>query len=416
VLGIARARRALRAIERGEVAEEHFAAVGDDWDVEERALATLDRLGLGHLGLDRRVGEVSGGEAVLLGLAAQLLRRPDVLLLDEPTNNLDLDARRRLYDAVLAWPGVMVLVGHDRGLLELVDQVAELRDGRLRWYGGNLTAYEEAVAAEQEAAQRLVHTAAADVRRQQRELAEARIKLDRRRRYGQKMWDTKREPKIIMGARKRQAEVAAGKHRGLHIEKLEQARERLTEAEEAVRDDEAIRIDLPATAVPAGRTVLTVRGARLRGGLQVDLEVRGPERIALLGANGAGKTMLLETIAGALAAQAGLVAAAVPLRYLPQRLDLLDEDVSVVANVARLAPGASDNAIRARLARFGFRGEQADQVAGTCPAGSGSAPPWPRCCWPSRRPGCCCWTSRPTTSTWPAPASSPRPWRPTGAR
>jgi ATPase subunit of ABC transporter with duplicated ATPase domains len=369
VLGIARARRALRAIERGEVAEEHFAAVGDDWDVEERALATLDRLGLGHLGLDRRVGEVSGGEAVLLGLAAQLLRRPDVLLLDEPTNNLDLDARRRLYDAVLAWPGVMVLVGHDRGLLELVDQVAELRDGRLRWYGGNLTAYEEAVAAEQEAAQRLVHTAAADVRRQQRELAEARIKLDRRRRYGQKMWDTKREPKIIMGARKRQAEVAAGKHRGLHIEKLEQARERLTEAEEAVRDDEAIRIDLPATAVPAGRTVLTVRGARLRGGLQVDLEVRGPERIALLGANGAGKTTLLETIAGALAAQAGLVAAAVPLRYLPQRLDLLDEDVSVVANVARLAPGASDNAIRARLARFGFRGEQADQVAGTLSGG-----------------------------------------------
>ena len=121
VLGIARARRALRAIERGEVAEERFAAVGDDWDVEERAQAVLERLGLGHLGLDRRVGEVSGGEAVLLGLAAQFQRRPDVLLLDEPTNNLDLDARRRLYDAVLAWPGVMVLVSHDRGLLELVD-------------------------------------------------------------------------------------------------------------------------------------------------------------------------------------------------------------------------------------------------------------------------------------------------------
>jgi ATPase subunit of ABC transporter with duplicated ATPase domains len=153
---------------------------------------------------------VSGGEAVLLGLAAQFLRRPDVLLLDEPTNNLDLDTRRRLYDAVVAWPRVMVLVSHDRALLELADRVAELRDGKLRWYGSNLTAYERAVAAEQGAAQRLVRTAAADVQRQQRELREARIKLDRRRRYGQKMWDTKREPKIIMGARKRQAEVAAG--------------------------------------------------------------------------------------------------------------------------------------------------------------------------------------------------------------
>jgi ATPase subunit of ABC transporter with duplicated ATPase domains len=90
VLGIARARRAIRAIEHGAVAEELFDDVGDDWDVEEHARATLDRLGLDHVGLDRRVGELSGGEAVLLGLAAQFLRRPEVLLLDEPTNNLDL--------------------------------------------------------------------------------------------------------------------------------------------------------------------------------------------------------------------------------------------------------------------------------------------------------------------------------------
>jgi ATPase subunit of ABC transporter with duplicated ATPase domains len=369
VLGVAAARRAVRAIERGEVGEDQFRAVGDDWDVEERARATLDRLGLDHLELDRRVGEVSGGEAVLLGLAAQFLARPDVLLLDEPTNNLDLDARRRLYDAVTAWPGVMVLVSHDRSLLELVDQVAELRDGDLRFYGGNLTTYEQAVAAEQEAAQRLVRTAASDLRRQERELRDARIKLDRRRRYGQKMWDTKREPKIIMGARKRQAEVAAGKHRGMHLEKLEEARERLTAATDAVHDDDQIRVDLPATAVPAGRTVLTVRDARLRGGALVDLEVRGPERLALLGANGSGKTTLLETIVGALEPRAGTVTAAVPLRYLPQRLDLLDDAATVAANVARFAPGASDNDVRARLARFLFRGARADQPVATLSGG-----------------------------------------------
>jgi ATPase subunit of ABC transporter with duplicated ATPase domains len=291
----------VRAIEAGEAAADHFAAVGDDWDVKERAHATLDRLGLGHLGLDRRVGEVSGGEAVLLGLAAQLLRRPDVLLLDEPTNNLDLRARRRLDEVVATWQGVMLLVSHDRGLLKLVDQVAELRDGTVRWYGGNLTAYEAAVAAEQEAAQRLARTAASDLRRQQRELVAARTKLDRRRRYGQKMWDSEREPKITMGARKRQAQVAAGKHRATQLDRLQQARERLAVTQEAVRDDDEIRVELPATAVPAGRTVLTVRHARLRGGARVDdLEVRRPERVALLGANGAGKTTLLETIAGAL--------------------------------------------------------------------------------------------------------------------
>ncbi|MGH3240495.1 MAG: ATP-binding cassette domain-containing protein, partial [Spirillospora sp.] len=103
LLGIARTRAALHAIERGEATEENFTAVGDDWDVEERARAELDRLGLDHLGLDRTVPTLSGGEAVMVALAAQFLARPDILLLDEPTNNLDLDARHRLYDAVASW-------------------------------------------------------------------------------------------------------------------------------------------------------------------------------------------------------------------------------------------------------------------------------------------------------------------------
>jgi ATPase subunit of ABC transporter with duplicated ATPase domains len=369
VLGVAAARRALRAIEAGSADPAHFDAIGDDWDAEERARAALDRLGLRHIDLDRRVGEVSGGEAVLLGLAAQFVRRPGVLLLDEPTNDLDLDARHRLYDALLAWPEVLLVVSHDRALLALVDQVAELRAGQVRLFGGNVDAYEEALAVEQEAAERLVRAAESGVRRQKRELAEARIKIDRRQRYGQKMWDNKREPKIVMGARKRAAEVSAGKHRTMHEDKLDEARQRLTEAEDAVRDDDEIRVDLPATALPAGRTVLTVRGAVLRNGLRATFTVRGPERIALVGANGSGKTTLLETIAGALAPAAGEVRAAVPLRYLPQRLDLLDGAASVGDNVARFAPDASANEIRARLARFLFRGDRADQPVATLSGG-----------------------------------------------
>ena len=94
LLGITAARNALHAIEAGQVGEEVFAAVGDNWDVEERARAWLDRLGLDGLGLDDRVERLSGGETILAALAALFLRRPDILLLDEPTNNLDLDARR----------------------------------------------------------------------------------------------------------------------------------------------------------------------------------------------------------------------------------------------------------------------------------------------------------------------------------
>ncbi|MFJ9850826.1 ABC-F family ATP-binding cassette domain-containing protein [Streptomyces sp. NPDC101150] len=368
-LGIAATRAALHAIENGDASEEHFTAIGDDWDVEERARATLDQLGLAALDLDRTIGEVSGGEAVLLRLAALLLRRPDVLLLDEPTNNLDRAARRRLHDAVAGWSGVLLVVSHDRELLEHVDRIADLRDGEVHWYGGNFTAYEQALAVEQEAAERMVRVAEADVQRQKRELSDAHVKLARRVRYGNKMSANKREPKIIMNERKREAQVSAGKHRIMHTERLKEARERLDEAAEAVRDDDEIRIDLPHTAVPPGREVLTLNDLTARHGAHAHLDVRGPERIALTGRNGSGKTTLLRTLAGELPPASGTAHVHVPYRFLPQRLEVLDNDLTIVENVARFAPEAGNNRIRARLARFLFKGARADQQAGTLSGG-----------------------------------------------
>ncbi|MFI9592012.1 ABC-F family ATP-binding cassette domain-containing protein [Nonomuraea sp. NPDC052265] len=389
LLEISGKRAALHAVESGDVAEEHFTVIGDDWDVEERARAELDRLGLAHVGLDRTVATLSGGEAVMVALAAQILKRPAVLLLDEPTNNLDLDARRRLYAAVSAYPGVLVVVSHDRALLGLVDQIAELRDAAVHLYGGNLDDYEEQVAAEQEAAERTVRTAEGEVRRQQRELIEARTRLDRRGRNARKAFENKKVPKIVAGGLKMKAQVSAGKHRALHQERLEEARGRLSEAELAVRDDAEIRVELPATAVPAGRTLLTLPldhpdgadgadgadgregpaapdradGTPRREGLKVldRLVIRGPERIALLGPNGSGKTTLLRRIV-----EHG---AHVPVRYLPQRLDVLDDALSVVDNVRAVAPAASVNEVRARLARFLFRGGRADRPVGTLSGG-----------------------------------------------
>ncbi|WP_329168252.1 ATP-binding cassette domain-containing protein [Streptomyces sp. NBC_01685] len=371
VLGVATARAALHAIEAGDAREEHFAAVGDDWDVEERAGAVLSQLGLSAIGLDRTVGKLSGGECVLLRLAALLLARPAVLLLDEPTNNLDMYARGRLYDAVDAWTGVLVVVSHDRELLERVDRIADLRDGAVTWYGGSLSAYEQALAVEQEAAERMVRAAEADVRRQRRELSDAHVKLARRRRYGQKMWDTKREPKAVMGQRKQTAQESAGKHRVLHTERLAEAEERLDEAVEAVRDDEAIRIELPQTQVYPGGGVLMLRDLELTYGARVpgEWDLRGPERIALIGRNGAGKTTLLRTIAGELEPVSGEAAVQVPVGFLPQRLDVLDDTLSLVANVARVAPGTTDNGIRARLAHFLFKGGRGDLLAGTLSGG-----------------------------------------------
>ena len=381
LLGIAPVLDAIASIEGGDVSEAAFEAVGDDWDVADRALGWLSRLGLSHVGLDDPVGRLSGGETIMTALAALFLRRPEVILLDEPTNNLDLDARRRLYAAVESWPGVMLIVSHDRELLGLVDQIADLSDGVLRMYGGNLAAYEAQREAEQAAALRAVSVAEADVRREKRDLVSSETKQARRDRQGRQVAASGSLPRIVSYARKRAAQETAGRSREMHQERLATAQSRLAEAEEAVRDDDTIRISLPDTAVPPGRTVLSVTG--LDGGWHPvrpclespgaealgSLAVRGPERIALTGPNGAGKTTLLRALAGETALAGVTVRRLGAAGYLPQRRDVLDDALTVAENVAAAAPAASVNEVRAGLARFLFRGSRAGEAAGTLSGG-----------------------------------------------
>ena len=125
ILGLRGIREALQRIESGDGTESDFSTVGSRWDAEDRAVAMLDKLGLGHIvsaraDLDRTLGTLSGGESMLLALTAELLAEPEVLLLDEPTNNLDVGARARLHSAVLDFPGVLVVSSHDLELLDII--------------------------------------------------------------------------------------------------------------------------------------------------------------------------------------------------------------------------------------------------------------------------------------------------------
>jgi len=349
LLGITARLAAVAAVEAGDASEENLAIVDDDWLVGERARAVLDRLGL-PFGLDRKVGTLSGGEAVLTALAGLLVDPPAVTLLDEPTNNLDAPARERLYAAIDSWPGALIVVSHDRELLEHVERIVELRAGAARTFTGTWSEYAAALAAEQEAAQRMVRVAEAELKREKRQFVEAQVALSKRKRYADKDFANKRRPKAIMNARKSEAQVSAGKYRIMHGDKVDSARATLDDAAAAVRDDDRIRIDLPATAVPAGRTVVDMP----------DFSVRGPERIGMVGRNGSGKTTLLNAVRDA---------AAVPVGYLPQRLDVLDDRLSVLDNVHAAAPSATPQHVRAQLARFLVRGAEVDRPAGTLSGG-----------------------------------------------
>ncbi|GAB3765862.1 ABC-F family ATP-binding cassette domain-containing protein [Microlunatus parietis] len=350
VLGVADVLAALAVVDRGEGGEIEFEVIGDRWDVEAEVGAALSRFGFDGIGLDRTIGTLSGGESVLIALAALLLDRPDVLILDEPTNNLDRNARERLYAAVDDWRGAVILVSHDRELLERVDQTAEVRDGEVRIYGGPYSLYMEAVQSEQQAAQRALRNAEADLRRQRRELIETREKLDRRQRYAKGQQDN--VPRIVAGNLKRKAQVSAAKLMDTSRGELAEATAAVAAAEERVRDDDLIKVDLGATTVPSRRDVVIAEDLVLRNGLELSLRIRGPERLALVGRNGVGKTTLINTIMGTLPPRQGTIEVKVPASLLPQRLTVLDDDETVLAGVSRLAPTADDNTLRSQLAKF----------------------------------------------------------------
>ncbi|CAM3405072.1 ABC-F family ATP-binding cassette domain-containing protein [Nocardioides dubius] len=376
-LGIAAKLHAIAAVTSGDVDERHFETIGDDWDIEERAVALLDRLGMPAGTLHRRVGELSGGEAMQLHLAALLWQRPDVLLLDEPTNNLDAGARARVHELVASYRGTLLVVSHDRELLELVDRIGEVRahgsSREVHWYGGGWSAYREQIAAERAAAEQALTAAKADVRRQQNEAQAAERVIARRNKQGAKAAESM--PKILAGARKRSAQESAGKLRGVHQQRLAEARGELDRARSELTSDESISLALPATVVHRGQQVLSAHGITLRDGRTIELTISGPERVAITGRNGVGKTTLLDTLLGRRPlepgedGEVGEVVRHVPTAFVPQRLDVLDVEQSVFANARERAPHADPHEIRAQLARLLFRGAAADQPVGTLSGG-----------------------------------------------
>lgn len=413
LLGVDRALDAVRAIEAGDVSPERFDEVGDDWDIEARAHAALVEAGLSPEMIDRSVGELSGGEAMLVALTGVRLAGSAITLLDEPTNNLDRAARERVYEMVRAWRGALVVVSHDLALLELMDETAELHEHMFTTFGGPYSAWRESLEAAQAAAAQTVADAKKEVAKEKRQRIELETKIARRGRAGKKKAESL--PPILAHASARRAEETAGRLRVEAREKEGSARAALDAADRLVRDDASVVFDLPDPGVAGGRRILTIGDGNRQWILQ------GPERVALVGANGAGKTTLLRRIlgidAGEVDAEREATAEGAPLGatpepasesspgtpepdpassadepdprpaptaddiaraselhtdrvgYLAQRLDGLDESASAFEAVRAAAPHVPDAELRNRLARFLIRGEAANRPIGSLSGG-----------------------------------------------
>jgi ATPase subunit of ABC transporter with duplicated ATPase domains len=340
-----------------------------DWTLQQRIETVLADVGLAGFALERPAASLSGGEATRAALAALLIAEPDVLVMDEPTNNLDSGARAAVAELLAGWKGGAIVVSHDRALLRQMDRIVELTGLGANVYGGGYDLYAERKAAEEAAAARALDAAEQSLEWVRGEIQTARERKWKRDARGRAAKAKGGQPRIVLNAMKGRAEDSGGKLTRLAERQRGEAERDLADAAARIERVRRLAFELPPADLAAGRQVLVFNDVGFGWPDEapvldkLSFRMVGPERVAVTGPNGAGKTTLIRLATGALEPDCGTIRRGVEPVLLDQRVSLLDDDETLLANFRRLNPGANDNDAYAALARFLFRNVQAGKRA-----------------------------------------------------
>jgi ATPase subunit of ABC transporter with duplicated ATPase domains len=371
---------ALKEILGGEVTDENMDILGDDWNIEERCREAMEYWQLAESELTRKMETLSGGQKTKVFLAGISIHQPEFVLLDEPSNHLDGSGRQLLYDFIGKTPATLLIVSHDRKLLNLLDIVCELSRHGIAVYGGNYDFYAEQKQAEKETLNQDIKSKEKALRKakeKERESVERQQKLDA---CGKKKQEKAGVAKILMNTLRNKAENSTAKLKSIHSERIGNISQHLQSLRLVLPNIDKMKFGFDNSALHKGKIIFKATGINFGYGKWFENKLSGPdddfdqsfiwtekmsfqitsgERIVIKGFNGSGKTTLIKIILGRLKPQEGVV-------YQPDICSVyIDQDYSWIKNEWTVYEQAQqynvsaleECEIKSRLKRFLFTKE-----------------------------------------------------------
>lgn len=362
---------ALQRIGAGSVDAADFQLAEGQWDLPERLARHWHDAGLPpSLQVDDDASQLSGGQAMQVALSGAWASQADWLILDEPSNHLDARQRALLHAQLQQWRGGVLVISHDRELLQHVQCIVELDADGLHRYSGAYDAFARVRDARQQAARaRLQHARQAD-RQRRRQTQQQLDRLQQRQSRGARAARDANQAPILQGLQAGRAEATAGRLRRVQGERMAASAQHLRDAAAAVSEAPQLAA-LPPAGTSGSRLVAALHAVVLPHGLQapLDLVLQRGQRLAITGDNGSGKSTLLRVLAGQQAPRDGSAHIAVPTALLDQQLLALPGTASILQTLQAATPGTDVAELRTHLALLGLDAGRILRPADTLSAG-----------------------------------------------
>ncbi|MBV7532118.1 ABC-F family ATP-binding cassette domain-containing protein [Chitinophaga sp. sic0106] len=366
VLGADKKLAALQAILAGDTDAQQFTDLDDDWDIENRVKTVLEKWELGDINENRLMGSLSGGQQTKAFLAAMELNSPGLILLDEPSNHMDDRTRKKLYTLIQQSKSTMLIVSHDKALLNLMNKTLELSEKGVEVFGGNFDFYQQKKMDQVNVLRARLHVQAKALKESEKKATD--MAGHRAQQESRSAGMSGSIPRIIAGGLKNKAERSTARMLHTHEEKIASLLLNMEEIKSQIQEYEILKLDIRSPEISPGQLLIDMEGINFKYDDRflwnnISFQLRSGERVQIQGENGSGKTTLLKIITGELLPAAGSYNR-MPFShfYLDQHYSMLDPKLNVYEQIqAYNKRGLEEQELQELLIHAQFKPEHFDK-------------------------------------------------------